>query len=51
MGEVEREDYVIVKCRGNVWKGVEVMWVYEGMECMVENEKGGYEGRGDMELE
>ena len=51
MPDLDRQDYVILNSTVNVPKAIDVLYPYERIHCMLDNDKAGYEATRDIELE
>ena len=51
MPNLDRQDYVILNSTVNVPKAIDVLYPYERIHCMLDNDKAGYEATRDIELE
>lgn len=51
MPDLDRQDYVILNSTANVSKAIDVMFPYERIHCMLDNDKAGYEATRAIELE
>ncbi len=43
MPDLDRQDYVILNSTSNVSKAIDVLYPYERIHCMLDNDKAGYE--------
>ena len=51
MPDLNRQDYVILNSTVNVPKAIDVLYPYECIHCMLDNDKAGYEATRAIELE
>ena len=51
MPDLDRQDYVILNSTVNVPKAIDVLYPYERIHCMLDNDKAGYEATRAIELE
>ena len=51
MLDLDRQDYVILNSTVNVPKAIDVLYPYERIHCMLDNDKAGYEATRAIELE
>ena len=51
MPDPDRQDYVILNSTVNVPKAIDVLYPYERIHCMLDNDKAGYEATRAIELE
>ena len=51
MPDLNRQDYVILNSTVNVPKAIDVLYPYERIHCMLDNDKAGYEATRAIELE
>ena len=51
MPNLDRQDYVILNSTVNVPKAIDVLYPYERIHCMLDNDKAGYEATRAIELE
>ena len=51
MPDLDRQDYVILNSTANVPKAIDVLYPYERIHCMLDNDKAGYEATRAIELE
>ena len=51
MSDLDRQDYVILNSTSNVSKAIDVLYPYERIHCMLDNDKAGYEATRAIALE
>ncbi|MDU6476958.1 MAG: toprim domain-containing protein, partial [Bacteroides sp.] len=51
MPDLDRQDYVILNSTVNVPKAIDVLYPYEHIHCMLDNDKAGFEATRAIELE
>ena len=51
MPDLDRQDYVILNSTSNVSKAIDVLYPYERIHCMLDNDKAGYEATRAIALE
>ena len=49
--DLDRQDYAILNSTANVSKAIDVLYPYERIHCMLDNDKAGYEATRAIELE
>ena len=51
MPDLDRQDFVILNSTSNVSKAIDVLYPYERIHCMLDNDKAGYEATRAIALE